>query len=200
MALNDILIGAPVTATGGVMHAPVGTAFPATLAESFSKEWIKGGYVGEDGVTRTIDASDDKIKAWGGDIVRILRSEHSVSYALQFLESCNAETLKILFGKANVHISDGEVVVDLKSEMVPRRSFVFDMRDGDAKVREEVPDGQISLSGDVQFVHSDIIRYEVTIEAFPDESGVKARSRMGVAKSTSAPAGGTSGGDAGASA
>lgn len=199
MALNDILIGAPVTATGGVMHAPVGTDFPATLADEFPKGWVKGGYVGEDGVTRTIDANDDKIKAWGGDIVRILRSEHSVSYTFQFLESRNAETLKILFGEANVHVSDGEVVVDLKSEMVPRRSFVFDMRDGDAKVREEVPDGQISLSGDVQFVHSDIIRYEVTIEAFPDENGVKARSRMGVAKGTGA-AGGASGGDPGASA
>lgn len=196
MALNDILIGAPVTATGGVMHAPVGTAFPATLAESFSKEWVKGGYVGEDGVTRTIDASDDKIKAWGGDIVRILRSEHSVSYTLQHLESRNAETLKMLFGANNVHVADGEVTVDLKSEMVPRRSFAFDMRDGDAKIREEVPDGQISLSGDVQFVHSDIIRYEVTIEAFPDENGVKARSRMGVAKGTGSTAGPS--GDAGA--
>lgn len=182
MALNDILIGAPVTATGGVMHAPVGTAFPAKISEPFAKGWVKGGYVGEDGVTRTIDASDDKIKAWGGDVVRILRSEHSVSYTFQFLESRNAETLKILFGEGNVHVTTDEVTVDLKSEMVPRRSFAFDMRDGDAKVREEVPDGQISLSGDVQFVHSDIIRYEVTIEAFPDENGVKARSRMGVAK------------------
>lgn len=187
MALNDILIGAPVTATGGVMHAPVGTAFPAKISEQFAKEWVKGGYVGEDGVTRTIDASDDKIKAWGGDIVRILRSEHSVSYTFQFLESRNAETLKILFGEENVHVTADEVRVDLKSEMVPRRSFAFDMRDGDAKIREEVPDGQIALSGDVQFVHSDIIRYEVTIEAFPDENGVKARSRMGVAKGTGAP-------------
>ena len=196
MALNDILIGAPVTATGGVMHAPVGTDFPAKISETFSKGWIKGGYVGEDGVTRTIDASDDKIKAWGGDIVRILRSEHSVSYTFQFLESRNAETLKILFGEGNVHVTTDEVTVDLKSEMVPRRAFAFDMRDGDAKVREEVPDGQISLSGDVQFVHSDIIRYEVTIEAFPDEDGVKARSRMGVAKGTGSTAGPS--GDAGA--
>ena len=198
MALNDILIGAPVTATGGVMHAPVGTDFPKTLAEKFSKDWVKGGYVGEDGVTRTIDASDDKIKAWGGDIVRILRSEHSVSYALQHLESRNAETLKMLFGENNVHVADGEVTVELKSEMVPRRAFAFDMRDGDAKIREEVPDGQISLSGDVQFVHSDIIRYEVTIEAFPDENGVKARSRMGLAKGAGATV--TPSGDAGAAA
>lgn len=198
MALNDILIGAPVTATGGVMHAPVGTKFPSSISEKFSDDWVKGGYVGEDGVTRTIDASDDKIKAWGGDVVRILRSEHSVSYTFQFLESRNAETLKILFGEGNVHVTTDEVTVDLKSEMVPRRSFAFDMRDGDAKIREEVPDGQIALSGDVQFVHSDIIRYEVTIEAFPDENGVKARSRMGLAKGTGATV--TPSGDAGAAA
>lgn len=184
MALSDILVGAPITATGGIVHAPVGTAFPSSASEPFAEPWIRGGYVGEDGVTRTIDASDEKIKAWGGDIIRIVRTEHSVSYSFQFLESANAETLKLLFGEDNV-ITDGtDIEVDLTAAMVPRRAYAFDMRDGDAKVREQVYDGQISLSGDVSFVHSDVIRYEVTIEAFPNEDGVKATTR--IARSTDA--------------
>lgn len=184
MAISDIAVGSPVTATGGVLHAPVGTAYPATVAESFSSDWIKGGYVGEDGVTRTIDASDDKIKAWGGDTVKVVRTEHSVSYTFQFLESSNADTLKLLFGDDHVAVTGTDITVEVTSEMVPRRAFAFAMKDGDKLVREIVKDGQISVSGDVTFVHSDVIRYEVTIEAFPDENSVKAISMMGTAASS----------------
>lgn len=189
MAIKDILLGAPVTATGGILHAPVGTSFPADVREAWDPEFTKGGYVSEDGVTRTIDASDDKIRAWGGDAVKIVRTEHSVTYTLTFLESRNADTLKLLFGEENVIVDGDDISVDLKSDMVPRRAFGLDMKDGDYKVREAIFDGQASLSGDVAFVHSDAIKYEVTIEAFPNEDGVKARSMSGLA----VPAGGESG-------
>lgn len=181
MAISDILLGAPVTATGGILHAPVGATLPTDVRETLDAEFVKGGYVGEDGVTRTIDASDEKIRAWGGDVVKVVRTEHSLTYTLQFLESRNADTLKLLFGEDNVTVAGQDVSVDITSAMVPRRAFVLDMKDGDYKVRECIPDGQLALSGDVAFVHSDVIRYEVTIEAFPDASGVKATSRSGLA-------------------
>lgn len=181
MAIKDIMLGAPVTATGGIVHAPVGTAFPEDVRAEWDGAFKKGGYVGEDGVTRTIDASDDKIRAWGGDVVKIVRSEHSVSYTLKFIEARNADTLKLLFGEDNVTVKGEEITVDVTSQMVPRRAFGLDMRDGDYKVRELIYDGQPSLSGDVQFVHSDVIGYEVTIEAFANEEGVKARSMSGKA-------------------
>ena len=181
MAIKDILVGAPVTATGGIMHADVGTIFPETVRDAWSDDWEKGGYVGEDGVTRTIDASDDKIRAWGGGVVKVVRTEHSVSYTLQFLEARNADTLKLLFGEDHVTIAGEDITVDLTGDQVPRRAFGLDMRDGDYKVREFIYDGQPSLSGDVAFVHSDVIRYEVTIEAFENEEGVKARSKSGLA-------------------
>ena len=37
-------------------------------------------------------------------------------------------------------------------------------------IREVIPIGQISVSGDVKFAHSSVIQYEVTIEALPDAS------------------------------
>lgn len=181
MAIQDILSGAPVTATGGIMHAPVGSAFPETVRDPWGVDWKAGGYVGEDGVTRTIDASDEKIRAWGGGVVKVVRTEHSVTYTLQFLESRNAETLKLIFGEDNVEIDGEDITVDLKGDMVPRRAFGLDIKDGDYKVREYIYDGQPAMSGDVAFVHSDVIRYEVTIEAFENELGVKARSKSGKA-------------------
>lgn len=181
MAIENILAGAPVTATGGIVHAPVGTTFPDTVRDPWAPEWVKGGYVGEDGVTRTIDASDEKIRAWGGGVVKVVRTEHSVTYTLQFIEARNADTLKLLFGEENVEIDGDDITVDLKGDLTPRRAFGLDIKDGDYKVREYIYDGQPSLTGDVAFVHSDIIRYEVTIEAFENELGIKARSKSGKA-------------------
>lgn len=174
---DAILVGAPITATGGLKFADKGTDLPAD-ATSTPTGLTEGGYIGEDGVTRTTDASDDKIKAWGGDTVKIVRTEHSISYAFTFLESANGEVLELIHGAENVTIEDGKVTVRHTSAMPPRKAFVLDMLDAENRIREVIKDGQISSSGDVVFVHSDVIRYEVTIEAFPDDEGVKAISYM----------------------
>ena len=52
------------------------------------------------------------------------------------------------------------------------------MKDGATAIREYAPEGQLAYSGDVQFVHSNVISYTVTLEAFPDANGVKSYSWM----------------------
>lgn len=180
---SAILAGAPVDATGGVLSAPIGTEAPTSAIDELI-EFIKTGFVGEDGVTKTIDASDEKIRAWGGDTVKIVRTEHSVSYTFTFLESANATVLKLIHGEDNVIVTPasasagGQVEVRERGKLIEPMAFVFDMKDGKARIREYVPNGQMSHTGDVQFVHSAVISYSITIEAFPDEDGVKAYSFM----------------------
>lgn len=174
--VDAIVTGAPVTATGGVCFADATAAAPTDATEALDPAWIKGGFIGEDGVTRTTDASDEKIKAWGGDTVKIVRTEHSITYTFQFLESANADVLKLIHGEENVVIAGNKVTVKHTAKMPPRKSYVLDMKDAETGLREYIKDGQITTSGDVTFVHSDVIRYEVTIECFPDAAGVKAMS------------------------
>lgn len=182
---DAIITGAPVTATGGVLFADRTAAFPTDADEEIDGAWVKGGYIGEDGVTRTTDASDDKIKAWGGDTVKIVRTEHSITYTFQFLESANAEVLKLIHGEDNVSVTAptsstrGKVEIKHTAKIPPRKGFVLDMADDEITLREVIKDGQITTSGDAVFVHSDVIRYEVTIEAFPDADAVKAISYQG---------------------
>ncbi|ALE07681.1 hypothetical protein AL755_08500 [Arthrobacter sp. ERGS1:01] len=161
-----------------MLFGDLSVALPTDAKTPLDPAWVKGGYIGEDGVTRTTDASDDKIKAWGGDAVKIVRTEHSITYKFSFLESANAAVLKLIHGEANVTVTAGSVKVKHTSRMPARKAYVLDMKDAASSIREVVPDGQITTSGDVTFVHSDVIRYEVTIEAFPDDSGVKAVSYM----------------------
>lgn len=171
---QNVLVGAPVTATGGVLFGDTTVAAPTDATTALDAAWIKAGFIGEDGVTRTTDASDEKLRAWGGDVVKIVRTEHGLTYTFQFMESANADVLKLIHGESNVTVAAGKVTVKHTSKMPPRKSFVIDMADGTSKIREYIKDGQLTTSGDVVFVHSDAIRYEVTIEAMPDANGVKA--------------------------
>lgn len=181
---DAILSASPVTGTGGISYAPLGTTLPTDATIALEAAFKKGGYVGEEGVTRTTDASDDKIRAWGGDAVKIIRTDHSIVYTWQFLESANADTLKLIHGAENVTITPptasvgGKVAIKHTKRIPPRMAYVLDMLDGATKIREVVADGQITTSGDAVFVHSDVIRYEVTVEAFPDAQEVKAISYM----------------------
>lgn len=178
--IDAILVGAPVTATGGLLFGPTNAPAPVNASDAIGTGYTKGGYIGEDGVTRTTDASDDKIKAWGGDTVKIVRTEHSITYTFTFLESANADILKLIHGAENVSVdgATGTISVNHTSALPERKAFVLDMADSGVKLREYIANGQLTTSGDAVFVHSDVIKYEVTIEAFPDANGVKAVSHM----------------------
>lgn len=174
----QVLVAKPKV-TGGIRFAPKGSKLPTDAKAALDAVFENAGYVSEDGLVETIDASDDKIKAWGGDIVKIVRTEHSVSYTFTLIESASATALKLLFGEENVQItpattSNGrKITVKKTAAMTPRRAFVFDMADLPAAIRVVVSDGQPSISGDVNFTDGDAIAYEVTVEAFPDGDGVK---------------------------
>lgn len=177
---SNVLNGKPKV-TGGVRYGRglTDADFPSDATAELSDKLLDAGYVSEDGLVETIDASDDKIKAWGGDVVKIVRTEHSISYTFTLIESARAEALKLMFGEANVEVTDAtssagrKILVKKTAQMVPRATFVFDMADTPASVRVLVKDGQPSISGDVNFTDGDVIAYEVTVEAFPDEDGVK---------------------------
>src|SRR5699024_12062350 len=78
-------------------------------SSDLSEDFTKGGFIGEDGVTRETDASDEKIRAWGGDTVKVVRSEHSITYSLEFLELANADVLKLIHGAENVRSEERRV-------------------------------------------------------------------------------------------
>ena len=180
--ISAILTGSPITATGGILSAPLSTTRPTDAVTALPAGFVKKGYVGEDGVTKTVDKTDEKIRAWGGATVKIVRQEHSVSYSWTFLEAGNAEVLKAIYGVDNVIITPAtvdhgaQIEVRETGQMLPRASWLMEMKDGDTAIREYIPDGQLAVSGDVQFVHSNVISYTVTLEAFPDANGVKSYS------------------------
>src|SRR5699024_2144406 len=172
--IDAIQTGAPVTATGGVLYGDTSVTLPTDATSDLSEDFTKGGFIGEDGVTRETDDSEEKMRAWDGDTVKFVRSEHFITYSLEFLESANADVLKLIHGEDNMTVEGNSVSIKHTAKMTPRQAFILDMLDGGTRIREVIPEGQLTTSGEVQFVHSDVIRYSVEIEAFPVDGEVKA--------------------------
>lgn len=174
-----VLAGKPL-ATGGVLVAPLATALPTTAVAAPNVAFVAAGYIGEDGLTETIGRTTEKVKSWGGDIVRVLQTEMSVTYQFTFLESVNTTVLETVYGDDNVTVTAGGVstgtlrAIEINSAELPHKEFIFEVKDGLARVRIVVPDGQITEVGDITYSDGEVIGYQVTIEAFADASGNQA--------------------------
>ncbi|WP_051432618.1 hypothetical protein [Promicromonospora kroppenstedtii] len=100
----NIVAGKPL-ATGGVRIGPLGATAPTDATTALDAAFVSAGYVGEDGLTETTDRSTEKVKAWGGDIVKVLQTDFSVSYSFTFLETLNTDVLKAVYGDDNVTVT-----------------------------------------------------------------------------------------------
>lgn len=169
----NIFVGKPV-ASGGISIGPLGATAPTDAQTALDAAYVAAGYAGEDGLTETTDRSTEKVKAWGGDIVKVLQTDFSTTYSFVFLESHNSTVLETVYGEDNVTETPATAllgtlrVVKINADTLPHKSFVFDMKEGDAKIRIHVPDGQVTEVGEITYNDGELVGYEVTIEAFRD--------------------------------
>lgn len=177
-AVANVLQGKPLT-TGGILRGTTGATLPTT-AVAAATGFTGLGYVGEDGLTETIDRTTDKIKAWGGDVVKIVQSEFSVTYTFTLYETLNDGVLKAAYGNTNVTTTAATSTtgtlrsVKVNSASLEHSPWIFDMKDGTARIRIVVPDGQVTTVGEVTYNDGGVIGYPVTIEAFKDANGNQA--------------------------
>lgn len=175
---SNVVAGVPL-ATGGVLLGTDATVAPTDATTALSG-MNPAGYIGEDGVTETNERSSDKVRAWGGSTVKVVQSEHNVTYQFTFLETLNANVLKAVYGEDNVETTPATAskgtlhAVKVNGATLPHMPFAFEVKDGDAKIRIYVPDGQITEVGDITYSDTEVIGYQVTVEAFDDADGNKA--------------------------
>lgn len=181
--VNNVLVGMPLA--GGIWVSTKivePAAYPVDATTPLDPEvWQSVGYIGEDGVSESIDKSIEKIRAWGGDTVRTIQKEHDLTYKFKFLESYKKLVLQLIHGADNVGEDDkGNFHVDITSDVLPKLSWCIQMTDGDKAIRVFIPLANITENGEINYVHSDVIAYEVTLEAFPESTAqFKARKFIG---------------------
>jgi hypothetical protein len=171
---NNTLVGAPLSATGGVLVGTAGATLPVN-ASTAPTGFSALGLIGEDGLSETADRSTDQVRAWGGSLARTLQTEFSLSYTFQFIET-NPAVLRAIHGVANVTAGStaAELAIKVNKEQLPILPYVFEVKDGDNRIRIVIPSGQITNVGDITYSHNDIIRYEVTVTCYADAAGQEA--------------------------
>lgn len=170
MAMPTPMVGAPLSATGAVFTAPLETALPTDEKTALNQAFKALGLVGQDGVTTAEERSNEEVRDWSGVIVRTLQTEYGMTVQLEFLET-RIEVLKAAFGPDNVTEADGLITIVHNANERPPGAWVFEMKDGDKRTRLVLPNAQITETGERTFSKQDVIRYNVTMTAYPDEAG-----------------------------
>lgn len=168
---NNVAVGKPnFDVSGGVLAAPLGTELPDSFNGMFNEALKSIGYVSEDGVTESSNMSTDDIKAWGGVKVRTVQTEYAPTLQFTLLESTNGDALKFVFGEKNVTTEDGVLKVRRNAKAKDRLALVLPMLDGENARMLVVPRGQVTEVGDITYVDSEAIAYEVTVTCDPDDN------------------------------
>lgn len=177
---KNVLVGAPnVQASGGALIGDVveDTAqFPTDATGAIAGLGQKpAGFIGEEGLTKTVNRTTEKIRDWNRDTVIVLETEHDVTLKFKFLESANGTVLKTIYGDENVTIGeDGKIMVADAAGALPHKNYTFEMNGGDGKAaRAFIPDGQVTNVGDITYAKNGVISYDVEVECFADKNGKK---------------------------
>ena len=175
-AVSNVVAGKPL-ASGGVLNGPLGTALPTNASTPPDAAFKALGYISEDGLTETTERSTEKVRAWGGDTVKVIQTEFAATFSFSFIESVNADVLKVVYGDSNVTTTAATPTagtlhaIKVTGEELDHDSWIFEVKDGDARIRIVVPNGQVTTVGEITYSDGGVIQYDVTVETFKDASG-----------------------------
>lgn len=179
---SDVRIGAPdQKTTGAIKHAPIGTTLPSLssitkAAVTLDPAFTGNEYVSEDGLTLTPSMSTTEIKDWSGSTVRKVLESFDGTLNWTMI-STNAGALGVAFGADHVEtnaatLTHGEQIrASLGAHLPEAQSWVFLMKDGDARIVIVVPNGQITEVSETTFASNAAVGWAVTLSCYPDESG-----------------------------
>ncbi|MFZ1361460.1 MAG: IPT/TIG domain-containing protein [Candidatus Nanopelagicales bacterium] len=192
---SKVLVGAPdQLVTGAILSAPRGTPLPTHPRATLNAAFKSSGYVGEEGVSMSLERSLADIKDWSGAVIRKILEEFAGQLSWAHLET-NIESAKNFAGDDQVSISPataehGELMtMKLGAFELPRKSWVIKLKDGDARAMIVIEDGQITETDDITFSTSEPVTWPVTLSAYPasDGSNIKIVTDDGVFSGTVKP-------------
>lgn len=151
---------------GAVFRAPLGSTLPTSADGALDAAFVNQGYCSEDGLTNNNSRDSETIKAWGGDTVAVVSTEHTDEFGVTLIEVTNPEVLKTVHGDGNVSgsLASG-LTVKVNSDELPESAWVVDMILHGVMKRIVIPKGKITEIGEVTYTDDDAVGYELTIAA-----------------------------------
>jgi hypothetical protein len=174
---TKVLVGAPdQSTTGAVLDAPLKTALPTTAGAELDAAFTSSGYVSSDGVTLTLDRSTKDLTDWSAKTIRTLMESFTGTIKWSEMQM-SYEALCHAFGSSNVTKTEAtaehgeQIKVVIQSELPPARSWVFKMKDGNARILIVVPNGQVTSVDEIDFTASSAVTLPLTLTCNADSDG-----------------------------
>lgn len=161
--------------SGYIWVAPLGTTPPTDATAELNNEFVGLGYLSEDGLTEpaSLSAGDDIVAA-GGDTVAQADPTFSKTWTGTCIEALNEDLIKVAYGGANVLITgatpekEGSITVKEQASELEHHVIVIDeMLKGGRKRRNVMTDATFLITGDISHVHTALVNFEFTINAYP---------------------------------
>ena len=167
--------GASANKSGYIWAAPLGTAVPTDATTELDAAFVGLGYLSEDGLTEpaSFEPGDDIVAA-GGDTVAQADPTFSKTWTGTCIEALNEDLLKVAYGSGNVTVKaatssvDGSITVKEQAGDLEHHVIVIDeMLKGGRKRRNVMADATFLITGDISHVHTALVNFEFTINAYP---------------------------------
>lgn len=167
--------GVSANKSGYIWVAPLGATIPTDATSELDSSYVGLGYLSEEGLTEpaSFSAGDDIVAA-GGDTVAQADPTFSKTWTGTCIEALNEDLLKVAYGSANVTVTaataskDGVITVKEQAGDLEHHVIVIDeMLKGGRKRRNVMADATFLITGDISHVHTALVNFEFTINAYP---------------------------------
>lgn len=167
--------GTSANKSGYIWVAPLGTALPTDATTELDTKFVGLGYLSEDGLTEPASyEAGDAIVAAGGDTVAQADPTFSKTWTGTCIEALNEDLIKVAYGSSNVTVEnatsskDGTITVKEQASELEHHVIVIDeMLKGGRKRRNVMADATFLITGDISHVHTALVNFEFTINAYP---------------------------------
>lgn len=165
-----------IGANGGGWVAATGTTAPTSPLTQPLTPWEPLGAISDDGLVYGFDEASKEFTPWG--LTSPFRTQ--ITKSVRTFKVTLWETARVAVQSIMYRIDAADLAPDVSgitafaetaSPVPDRRAWWFAVLDGDSARGFYVPQGEVSDRSDVTFKQEEMSGYEVTITAYPDDSG-----------------------------